>query len=61
MGAKTAKPELMTVDEQYQEMVNQVQRWPEWKIQSFCLDQTDIRLLQHITVRDPDLQKAGHA
>lgn len=29
-------------------LINAILRWPEWKIHSFCLDQTDIQLLEDI-------------
>lgn len=45
---KEAEPAIH--EAQYQELIDKIQRWPEWKIQSFCLDQTDLRLLREIKI-----------
>lgn len=55
------KTEISIYEDQYQDQISMIQRWPEWKIQSFCLDQTDLRLLQTIRINMSELQGKSHA
>ena len=32
----------------HRDLIERIRRWPEWKIRSFCLDQTDLRLIREI-------------
>ena len=52
MDIQIEKVEPHMYDAQYVELVEKILSWPDWKIQSFCLDQTDLRLLQMIKVLD---------
>ena len=54
MSFQIREKELSVYDSQYQALVEKILSWPDWKIQSFCLDQTDLRLLRMITVRDSE-------
>lgn len=48
MNELLEKAELTICDPQYQDLVRSILSWPDWKLQSFCLDQTDLRLLRTI-------------
>ncbi len=55
MSTQLEKSGTHVYDAQYTELVKKILSWPDWKIQSFCLDQTDLRLLQTIKVLDSEL------
>ena len=53
MSELLEKSELSICDPQYQDLIKSILSWPDWKLQSFCLDQTDLRLLRTIKLEIP--------
>lgn len=61
MGAQIKEAEASIFEAQYQDLIDKILRWPEWKIQSFCLDQTDLRLLREIQAIMLETQRKSHS
>lgn len=61
MSIQIKETEPTIHEEQYQDLIKKIQSWPEWKMQSFCLDQTDLRLLREIMFYILETQQQRHA
>ena len=57
MRSQVEEAEIDIYEVQYQSLKKKILRWPKWKILSFCLDQTDLRLLQEILADVPEIQQ----